>query len=306
MKVYVVIVTYNGEKWIQKCLNSIIIATIIPEIIVVDNNSTDKTVELVENFPASIQLFKQTKNIGFGQANNLGISFALKNECDYVFLLNQDAFLELDTIDKLIQIHKKFRDFGILSPIHLNGNGERLDKNFSNYLNYEKNKSFYSDFILNKVKKSPYEVPFVNAAAWLIPKSTLKLVGGFDPLFFHYGEDDNYCQKLIYENLKIGIVANSFIRHDREGVTKRNDFSEIDKLKNIEVRHKAIYANVNSNLTFSQSNVKIYFKYIYYYFLKGSKYSRFYLKSEKLKKNTFMLSMKSKDKFYNRAPYQYL
>ena len=54
----------------------------------------------------------------------------------------------------------------------------------------------------------------VNAAAWLIPKKTLEIVGGFSPLFFLYGEDDNYCQRVKFHNLKIGICPGSYIKHD--------------------------------------------------------------------------------------------
>src|SRR5690606_5865627 len=57
---------------------------------------------------------------------------------------------------------------------------------------------------------------FVCAAAWLIPRNTLKVVGGFSPTFFHYGEDDNYCQRVLYFNLKIGICPDARIFHDRE------------------------------------------------------------------------------------------
>ena len=62
--------------------------------------------------------------------------------------------------------------------------------------------------------KEIYDINFIQAAAWLLPKKTLLDIGGFDPVFFHYGEDDNYCQRVLYHNFKIGVVPNSFIRHD--------------------------------------------------------------------------------------------
>ena len=91
---------------------------------------------------------QQTNNLGFGKANNIGIKKALDLGVDYVFLLNQDAYLVGDTIKDLIMIHQSNLDYGILSPIHLNGKGNKLDRNFSYYLSYDKNKHFYSDFIL--------------------------------------------------------------------------------------------------------------------------------------------------------------
>jgi GT2 family glycosyltransferase len=88
---------------------------------VVDNNSADDTVNFIKaNYP-EVTLLEQNKNLGFGKANNIGISLAMKNEADYVFLLNQDAWVQPDTIEKLVSAHQREPQFGILSPMHLNG-----------------------------------------------------------------------------------------------------------------------------------------------------------------------------------------
>jgi GT2 family glycosyltransferase len=240
---YIIIVTYNGAQWIRQCLDS----CLGYNVIVVDNNSTDETVSFIEaNYP-NITLLKQQKNLGFGRANNLGISHALKNGCDYVFLLNQDAYLEKDAIDRMVAVHKKNLEYGILSPTHLNGAGNKLDRNFSNYLSYDSNNHFFHDAIKQQLK-SVYSVPFVNAAAWLLPVSTLKMIGGFDPIFFHYGEDDNYCQRALFHSLKIGIISNAFIRHDRENIIKRPVLNYTDKLKKMSIGLKLEWGNINKNI----------------------------------------------------------
>src|SRR5690606_23565222 len=111
-KTIVIIVTYNGMPWIQKCLAS----CKDHQIVVVDNNSTDGTVAFInENF-AKVQLMPQKENLGFGQANNIGIAYALEQGAVYVFLLNQDAYLQADCIEKLIQVHSHNKYYGILSP----------------------------------------------------------------------------------------------------------------------------------------------------------------------------------------------
>ncbi len=239
-KLFIIIVTYNGEIWIKKCLES------IPkqyEIIIVDNASIDTTVKFIrEKFP-QIAILPQSINLGFGAANNLGISYALKQGAEYVFLLNQDAYIEKDTIEKLIEVHKKNNHFGILSPIHLNGNGDKLDLNFSNYL--FRNKEILFDSLQNKYIKTIYEVPFVNAAAWLIPKETLLNVGGFDPIFYHYGEDDNYCQRVLFHGYKVGVVPNTYIKHDRENRNTNQVLNFDAKLKFQERLLKFKWANLN-------------------------------------------------------------
>lgn len=241
-KIYIIVTTYNAMSWLSKCLES----AKPYGVVVVDNNSTDNTVNFIKaNYP-EIALLPQSKNLGFGQANNIGISYALKQGANYVFLLNQDTYLRKDTIEKLIEVHQKNDSYGILSPIHLNGKGDRLDQNFSHYLNYNANPDFYSDFILNKPLPEVYEVPFVNAAGWLISKNCLETVGGFDPVFFHYGEDDNYCQRVIFHGLKIGVVPQVFLKHDRENrIFKQNPDTDMGTFSRQERAIKLKYANIN-------------------------------------------------------------
>lgn len=246
--VYIIIVTYNSMQWIDKCLQSTLNSALKAKVVVVDNKSSDATINHIQkNFPDVI-LLKNDKNLGFGQANNLGISFALKNNADHVFLLNQDAYLIDNALDKLVQFQRDNPTFGILSPIHTDSTQESLDKNFSRYVRFEKNPYFYSDFVLNNSLKSVYEVPFVNAAGWLLSRQCLLTVGGFDPLFFHYGEDDNFCQRVLYHQFKIGVLPKAFMIHDRDDrqLEDLTLFSEV-YFKNYEKNVKVKYANVNSN-----------------------------------------------------------
>lgn len=250
--IYIVIVTYNGIKWIDNCLNS------IPNkyrILIVDNNSNDGTVSYIKKKYSFVHLIEQSKNLGFGAANNIGISYALNKCAEYVFLLNQDAYLEKEIISSLIKIHKENKDFGVLSPIHLNGAGTGIDTNFSNYINI--NKQLWFDALKNKFTKDVYEVPFVNAAAWLVSKETLETIGGFDPLFFHYGEDNNFCQRSQFHKIKVGVVPNVYIYHDREDRThgaKKNASSNFNYL---EQKLKNKWANINIDATYE---IDKYFK----------------------------------------------
>src|SRR5690554_2540730 len=241
-KAYIIIVAYNGMKWLQKCLDS----CENHEVIVVDNNSSDETVGFIKQHFPEVYLLEQNKNFGFGQANNVGMSHALNQGADYVFLLNQDAYLQAGCISHLISVQKQNPQYGILSPIHLNGKGNRLDKNFSNYVSYKYNPDFYSDFILKYPVREIYEVPFVNAAGWLLSREILETIGGFDPIFFHYGEDENYCQRVRYHNYKIGIVPNVFINHDREDRGMTNEYFIDPKLK-LERRLTSEYGDINNS-----------------------------------------------------------
>jgi GT2 family glycosyltransferase len=254
LNVTIIIVTYNGTPWLDACLQS----CVGWPIIIVDNASTDETVCFIEaNYP-DITLLKQKKNLGFGQANNLGMRYALNQGADHVFLLNQDAYLVNSVLDDLISFQKEQPEYGILSPIHITGNQKKLDKNFSNYMLREVTGQFYSDFVLSNPVAPVYQVPFVNAAAWLISRKCIECVGGFDPLFFHYGEDDNYCQRASYHGFKIGVLPKAYIIHDREDrmPVKVIAFSP-EYFINTEKTNKITYANINVENTLDLKIAKL-------------------------------------------------
>ncbi|MFD2939579.1 glycosyltransferase family 2 protein [Flavobacterium notoginsengisoli] len=214
-KIFVIIVTYNGMNWIEKCLKSVLNSSISSDIIVIDNCSTDGTIEFIESNFKEVLLVKQDKNLGFGAANNIGFDIALANGGEYFVLLNQDAYLEKYTLEILVGQIKQNPDFGVLSPIHLNGNGDEIDFLFQFYISSNNCRNFYSDVFLQKTLKEIYNVNFINAAIWILSKSTLEKIGGFNPYFFHYAEDNDYINRCQFKKMKVGIVPKAIAYHDR-------------------------------------------------------------------------------------------
>lgn len=200
-KILTIIVSYNAMPWIEKCLGSLKKSKTAVDVFIVDNGSTDGTQQYIKDNYPEFHFLQSEKNIGFGAANNIGLKYALEKKYDYVYLLNQDAWIKADTIGIMIDAWPK--GFGILSPIQKDAKG-KLDKNF------EKKCSAYING-LNEVET----VPFVMAAHWMISRETLKKVGGFSPAFSQYGEDDNYVHRLHYHGLKIGVVCKAEAVHDR-------------------------------------------------------------------------------------------
>ncbi len=210
MKVCTIIVSYNFEKWIDTCLSSLGTSSVETEIFVVDNASSDNTCKIIRERYPKVTLIENRKNLGFGRANNIGFRYAIENNFDYVLLLNQDARVEQDTIEKLIDASVNNSDFGIISPVHLNGTGKNLDFGFSTYTGLKTKQE------VSNLPESPVSCNFINAAIWLIPISVIKRVGVFAPIFPHYGEDANYCQRIKHKGFKIGFIPNAFAYHDRE------------------------------------------------------------------------------------------
>ena len=243
MRFFVVIVSYNSRKWINRCLSSLRISTIKLVIIVIDNNSTDNSQLIIKEIFPEVDLIQLNKNLGFGQANNIGIRKAYDEGADYVFLLNQDAWVEPNTLEKLVHAHQKEKEYGIISPIHLNGKGDGLDLSFSEYICPKYCANLYSDKWLNKLDNKIYEVDFVNAAAWLLSRECISKVGGFSPIFFHYGEDINYIHRGNYFGFKTGIYPHVVVYHDRE--QKKNSIYFSDKSIQKERLYKLKMSNPN-------------------------------------------------------------
>ncbi len=209
-KVLVIVVTYNALKWVKKCLKSVEKSSLPADVLLIDNGSTDGTLSLVRtDFPGT-RILETGENLGFGAANNLGLRIALDEGYAFAYLLNQDAWLEKDTLEKLLAAHK--REWGILSPEQLNAHGRRdrrFNKKCGKYLDAAKGGYHRDDQVV--------EVPFVMAAHWLLSRRAIETVGGFSPAFRQYGEDDNWIHRLHWHGMKCGVVPAAKAVHDRGG-----------------------------------------------------------------------------------------
>lgn len=255
MNIFAIIVTYNGMRWYDRCFDSLRNSEQMVSIVVVDNASTDKTVEYINTNYPEIHLIKSNENLGFAKANNIGIRYAIDNDAEYVFLLNQDAWIENNSIGELLKTFSDNKNVGIASPIHLNGTYTGLDWGFVNCMD----ECFVSDAFLKKLKHY-YEVPFVNAAAWLISSECIKKVGGFDTsLFIHYGEDDNYSQRVIYHGYKTIVNTSCTICHDREfRKDYEDDYRNRMTRKNPLLYETIMYGNINKEINIDEMIRKQY------------------------------------------------
>jgi GT2 family glycosyltransferase len=183
-------------------------------VIVVDNASTDESAMLAQRFD-NVTCLELKHNLGFGRANNIGIREALDLGADYLFLLNQDAYIHANAMERLIDGANAHPEYGIVSPVHLNDAGTALDPFFEKCI--ERAGVADAAAMLDDVPlgNEPLTVPFVNAAAWLVSRECLQKVGGFDPIFFMYGEDDDLANRVKYHGFEIGVMPGSFIHHIR-------------------------------------------------------------------------------------------
>lgn len=248
VSVFAIIVTYNGMKWYDRCFGSLRRSSIPIIPVVIDNASSDGSVAYIrEHFPESV-IFEETENLGFAKANNIGMRYALVQGADYVLLLNQDAWLvQDDCIAHLIDIAVKHPEFAILSPMQLYGEGNQIVSESRRYASRNDDQDWISDSYFGRLKDL-YEVEYVCAASWFLPIDTLKTIGGFDPLFYHNGEDDNYLQRIHYHGKKVGICPKVNVCHDCGGRSDDYNAGTLDWRKYLLIQ----YCNVNWNVNFDR------------------------------------------------------
>jgi len=219
--VYVVIITFNGEKWISDCLQSLLLTEYSPyKILIIDNASQDNTINcIVNNFPG-IEVLRNKKNLGFAEGCNIGIRLALERGSNYVVLLNQDTKLHKEWLKKLVELIEKDESIGILSPLQYNYEGSAVDDICMKTIQ-----------LCRKPTRQFIETNNVIGAAMMLSKKLCTKVGGFDPYFFCYGEETDLCQRAQYHGFKIGIASESIVYHWHYYLNKEN-FSKdnLDKI----------------------------------------------------------------------------
>jgi hypothetical protein len=204
MDVSIIIVSYNTARLLEECITSINSQTSIEfEIIVVDNNSTDNTIEMLNTKHSDVICIENKVNRGFARANNQGFSRATGK---YFFMLNPDTLVLDKSIDKLISFMEANPDIGICGPRNEDCNGNLQYScdhfpsfwnslwSYSNLTNYFPN---VSRFRRNLMKYWDYseqrDVERIMGCALMIRSDLFRHLGGLDDNYFMYFEETDLC-----------------------------------------------------------------------------------------------------------------
>jgi len=207
----VVIVNYNGRRHLQACLGSLLSDRPNYEIILVDNGSTDGSVEYVERAFPEVGVIRNATNGGFGHGSNLGLRHA---RGEYVAFLNPDTAVEPGWLDSLVAALDENPDAALAtSKIVLVNNAGRI--------NTCGNEVHCSGLTLCRgmglergAFDEPDEVGAVSGAAFAARRSILEQLGGFDPSFFLYMEDTDLSWRVRLAGQRCLYVPQSVVHHD--------------------------------------------------------------------------------------------
>lgn len=268
MDVSIIIVNYHSAQMVIECVESIYKRTsgITYEIIVVDNDSGDNSATHLKNVLGDkITLVLADENLGFGKANNLGAEYA---KGEYLFLLNPDTLLVNNAIKILHDFMKSNHNTGVVGGNLFSPDMQAVPSYCLQFddLNTERKKASWRGILMNKIvqiatakhRKQIFagefnysgdekKVAYIFGADMMIPKKLFDNLGGFDPDFFMYSEEQELSWRVTAKGYNIVNIPQAQIIH-LEGATvkKGNEFSE-----------KQFRMRMNGTLTYFQKRFGI-------------------------------------------------
>lgn len=231
MKVFIIILNWNGKEFIFKCLDSVLKLKsdhLRLSVVVVDNASTDDSDKIVEERYKGIKILRNQENLGFSGGNNVGIRYALENGADYVLILNPDTIVDQNLAVQLIKVAEKDARIGMISPKIYFAPGYEYHK--VRYSELERGKVIFyaggeidwenvldSHRGVDEVEKGQYdevsETDFATGCAMLVKREVLEKVGVFDPKYFLYREDNDLCQRAKKAGYKVVYAPGGKVWH---------------------------------------------------------------------------------------------
>lgn len=223
----IIIVSYDTKDYLKECLHSLLrdqSKKFSYEIIVVDNASKDRTLEMVEKEFPKVILVKNKDNFGFSKANNIGVS---RSHGRYVLFLNPDTIIYPNTLDVMISFMDKHEDVGIATCKVIMPNG-KLDDSchrgfptpwnsfcyFTGLSRVFSHSKLFNGYNLGwKNLNEDHEIDACAGAFMIVCKEAGESLKWWDEDYFWYGEDLDFCYRLKRKGLKIYFVPQVSVLH---------------------------------------------------------------------------------------------
>ena len=211
--VSILILNWNGEEILEENIQSILATTYRPfEVVVVDNASTDKSLEILRLFP-QVNIIENRQNLGYAEGNNIGFS---RCRGEYIAVVNNDVVIDPEWLDAPVRIFEQFRDVGLVSCRQMNYfERQRID---TLYL-YPTSHLLLGQMGHGKVfdddplYRDEGYVLGANGASAIYRKRVITELGGFDRIFFAYHEESDLQMRAFFAGWKCVYIPTSVVYH---------------------------------------------------------------------------------------------
>jgi GT2 family glycosyltransferase len=240
MKVTVIIVNYNVKHFLEQCLWSLqdALKGLEAEVFVVDNNSTDGSIDYLRNIFPWVQYIVNPLNVGFAKANNQAIEIA---KGEYILFLNPDTLVAADAISASISFMDDHPGAGALGIRMMDGSGRFLPESkrafpspvtslfklFGLSALFPKSKIFGRYHLGHLSQDGNHEVDVLAGAFMMVRNQVLKTVGNFDEKFFMYGEDVDLSYRIQKAGWKNYYFSGSSVIHFKGESTKKGSLNYV-------------------------------------------------------------------------------
>lgn len=245
MQLSVIIVNYNVRSFLENALLSIrkAMQNIEGEIFVVDNASDDGSVELVQAKFPDVKLIVNQRNLGFAAANNIALAQASGK---YILLINPDTIVQEDTLISLIDFLEQNPKVGLAGCKILNPDGSlqlacrrSIPTPWSAFTKVSglsalfPNTKLFGKYNLTYLNPNDtYEVEAVSGSFMFLRREVYEKVGKLDESYFMYGEDLDWCYRIIKAGYKIVYYHKTQIIHYKGESTKQSNLDDIKMFYN--------------------------------------------------------------------------
>jgi GT2 family glycosyltransferase len=202
--VSVIVLAHNGKRYLENCLNSIAEQTYPDyEVILVDNASTDDSVEFVRKNFVQVRIVRNSENLGYANANNLG---ALKARGEYILFLNVDTWVNPDLLYELVKAASVDSRIAVCACTQVSYDGKCL-----------LNRGITADIFGYPASPEGSHVLYADGASLFISSDVFRELHGFDGSYFLYGEDLDLCWRVLLLGYEVVHVDSARVFHHTAG-----------------------------------------------------------------------------------------
>jgi GT2 family glycosyltransferase len=215
--VSIIVLNWNGRQDTLACLASLAKLDYTRyTIIVVDNHSTDDSVEVIRREYPTITLLEASENLGFVGGNNLGIEHAQKTGTDYILLLNNDTEVAPDFLRLMVTAAEAEPHIGVVGPTIYYSDQPNVIWSAGGHIDWNEGRTWMMNLDetdQGQLGHSPRPVSFVTGCALLAKKTVFDRVGLLDERFFAYYEETEWCTRATRAGYRIVHVPQAKLWH---------------------------------------------------------------------------------------------